>query len=372
MHTTKTIMMVILAGLLSCANVWALAREGTEFKIFQFPADQIPTIDGDPSDWDIVPDDYIVGTEELVDLARNSVIDKTDFDVKVRVGWVKGMNRLYFLYEAYDDYWNFDNNTLLNDLFEPVVDGDLSGGAFIKSLHPDVKELGIENLHFTVHGVTGQNYHVFTPPGEKDWCFVWGCERWAKRLPWANSACTYDFEKSGDSGNLVLEFWITPFDYAPPEGPEEAVPSTLEENRIIGLTWGISDYDSTGKDPGNVNLNDLYDAQWNLSHDPKWYGMGTSLCAFRLMPLEPEFVPALKAFADFKIINMERRVVAFTDLSVGEITSWTWDFGNGEISHEQHPVHTFDSPGRKPVTLTVEGPAGTSVFPFVYEEIFLK
>jgi len=69
---------------------------------------------------------------------------------------------------------------------------------------------------------------------------------------------------------------------------------------------------------------------------------------------------------------MEQRIVAFTDLSVGEITSWTWDFGNGAISHEQFPVHTFDSPGRKTVTLTVEGPAGRSQFPFVYEEIFLK
>jgi len=353
-------------------TVFSLARPDVEFKIFQFPPDRIPRIDGDPSDWDIVPDDYIVGTEELVDLVRNSKIDKKDFDVKVRVGWVKGMNRLYFLYEAYDDYWNFDNNTLLNDLFEPVIDADLSDWTFNKHLHPDAVKLGMENLHFTVHGVSGQNYHIFTPPGEKDWCYVWGCERWAKRLPWANSACTYDFKKSGDSGHLVLEFWITPFDYAPADNPGEAIPSTLVENRIIGLTWGISDYDSTGKDPGNVDLNSLYDAQWNLSHDPKWYGIGSSLCAFRLMPLEQKFVPKLKAFADFKIIDMERRVVAFKDLSIGNITKWTWDFGGGEISHEQHPIHTFSTPGGKPVLLTVEGPDGSSQFPFVYEEIFLK
>ena len=71
----------------------------------------------------------------------------------------------------------------------------------------------------------GQNYHIFTPPGEKDWSYVWGCERWAKRLPWANSACKTDFKKSGDSGHLVLEFWITPFDYAPADNPDEAIPS---------------------------------------------------------------------------------------------------------------------------------------------------
>src|SRR3989339_273054 len=100
----------------TASDSYSLARPDKEFKIFQFPSDKIPCIDGNASDWNIVPDDYIVGTEELVDLVNKSKIDKKDFDVKIRVGWVKGMNRLYFLYEAYDDYWNFDNNTLLNDL----------------------------------------------------------------------------------------------------------------------------------------------------------------------------------------------------------------------------------------------------------------
>lgn len=32
----------------------------------------------------------------------------------VRVGWVKGINKLYFLYEAYDDFWDFgDGSTTL-------------------------------------------------------------------------------------------------------------------------------------------------------------------------------------------------------------------------------------------------------------------
>ena len=33
--------------------------------------------------------------------------DPKDLDIKVKVGWVKGLNRLYFLYEAYDNYWDF-------------------------------------------------------------------------------------------------------------------------------------------------------------------------------------------------------------------------------------------------------------------------
>ena len=47
---------------------------------------------------------------------------------------VKGMNRLYFLYEAYDDFWDFGRveesmkNGYQNDIFEIALDADLSGG----------------------------------------------------------------------------------------------------------------------------------------------------------------------------------------------------------------------------------------------------
>ena len=33
-----------------------------DFKIFQFPRDAMPRLDGDTSDWEIVPDDYTYGT----------------------------------------------------------------------------------------------------------------------------------------------------------------------------------------------------------------------------------------------------------------------------------------------------------------------
>jgi YD repeat-containing protein len=44
--------------------------------------------------------------------------------------------------------------------------------------------------------------------------------------------------------------------------------------------------------------------------------------------------------------------VSFTDQSIGNITSWLWDFGDGNTSTEQHPVHTF-GPGKHTVSLTV-------------------
>ena len=45
----------------------ALDRTNEVFKIFQFPADQIPRIDGDTNDWNMVPESYVIGTDQLVD-----------------------------------------------------------------------------------------------------------------------------------------------------------------------------------------------------------------------------------------------------------------------------------------------------------------
>ena len=100
------------------------------FKVFQFPRTAIPRIDGDFGDWDIVPDSYSVGMEEMWDdSGQHQGINRQTLDIKVKVGWVNGLNRLYFLYEAYDDYWDFDQLSLRNDTYEIVVDADLSRGA---------------------------------------------------------------------------------------------------------------------------------------------------------------------------------------------------------------------------------------------------
>jgi PKD repeat protein len=52
--------------------------------------------------------------------------------------------------------------------------------------------------------------------------------------------------------------------------------------------------------------------------------------------------------------------VAFKDLSAGNIQAWHWDFGDGETSTEQNPLHTYQKPDHYVVVLDVAGPAGKS------------
>jgi PKD repeat protein len=48
--------------------------------------------------------------------------------------------------------------------------------------------------------------------------------------------------------------------------------------------------------------------------------------------------------------------INFTDKSEGSVVSWSWDFGDGRFSKEQHPVHTYTTAGNFLARLTVTGP----------------
>ena len=346
-------------------------RREESYRIFQFPADAIPRVDGDASDWSPVGSNYVIDTGQLAaDDGSNRRPDPKSLSVRVRVGWVKGLNRLYFLYEAEDDYWDYGKLELNNDIFELVVDGDRSGGPLIARFHPHLASrpgttpgslassdgdawFGFQNIH-------AQNYHIFTPPGDKDWAMAWGPQAsWIKRLPWANAAYRHDL-KPGRRGRLTLEFWITPFDFASPDGPEKSIETELTEDRVIAMSWAVIDRDAPGTRSGF----------WNLSAEHTMYGQASQLRAFRLMPLESA-AQSLAAEWSFRIHDKARRTVAFRDESRGALTAWHWDFGDGRTSDEQHPVHIYENPGKYVVVLRVSGPGGSARHAKVWDVSFV-
>jgi PKD repeat protein len=53
--------------------------------------------------------------------------------------------------------------------------------------------------------------------------------------------------------------------------------------------------------------------------------------------------------------------VTFSDQSTGAITSWAWDFGDGNTSSQQNPVHTYANPGQYTVCLTTDNNGCTDI-----------
>jgi PKD repeat protein len=54
-------------------------------------------------------------------------------------------------------------------------------------------------------------------------------------------------------------------------------------------------------------------------------------------------------------------VVSFTDLTTGPVTSWNWDFGDGEVSTRASPTKLYTVPGTYTVFLRVSGPGGLDI-----------
>jgi len=71
------------------------------------------------------------------------------------------------------------------------------------------------------------------------------------------------------------------------------------------------------------------------------------------------YAPPLAAFT-YEEVAEPPLTLNFHDNSTGIITSWQWDFGDGDFSTDQHPSHTFAKADTFTVILLVEGPGGSN------------
>jgi uncharacterized membrane protein len=72
-------------------------------------------------------------------------------------------------------------------------------------------------------------------------------------------------------------------------------------------------------------------------------------------------LPASARFTSSRRFGIAPKTIGFSDQSIGNVTSWLWDFGDGFVSTVQNPVYTYNAPGTYTVTLTATGPCGPSI-----------
>lgn len=70
-------------------------------------------------------------------------------------------------------------------------------------------------------------------------------------------------------------------------------------------------------------------------------------------------LPPVAAFGAYPVSGTAPLAVQFTDTSQNAPESWHWDFGDGSTATEQNPVHTYVTPGRYSVNLTVSNRGGS-------------
>ena len=58
----KIALMAAIVGM--CTSAFAHIPEGRVFGVFQFPTDKLPVLDGDISEWDVVPDEMWIDLDD--------------------------------------------------------------------------------------------------------------------------------------------------------------------------------------------------------------------------------------------------------------------------------------------------------------------
>jgi len=71
-------------------------------------------------------------------------------------------------------------------------------------------------------------------------------------------------------------------------------------------------------------------------------------------------IPPGAAFTSDMTSGVAPAAVQFTNLSTGDITGYTWDFGDGNTSPDLNPAHTYSAAGTYTVMLTVTGVDGST------------
>jgi PKD repeat protein len=84
-------------------------------------------------------------------------------------------------------------------------------------------------------------------------------------------------------------------------------------------------------------------------------------------PAATPVTPPAAAFVASPAVGNAPLLVRFTNQSTGSISSYTWDFGDGAVTNEANPEHTFIAAGLYPVRLTASGPGGQSFFQAVVQ-----
>ncbi len=123
---------------------------------------------------------------------------------------------------------------------------------------------------------------------------------------------------------------------------------------------------------GNLNTNsavnptNTYSTPGNYSVTLVAFGTGGSNTLLRTAYIAVTSAPPPLTIANFSAEptnGLAPLAVTFTNLSSNAI-NFVWDFGDGNVSTNQHPLHTFTSAGNYSVTLFANGLAGTNSITF--------
>jgi hypothetical protein len=272
-----------------------LAHEppGMVFYAFQFPLNAVPAIDGDLSDWDVVPREVFEISLENGDIQEtvrgDAGNDLSDLNARNLVAWNEQTNRVYSMANVVDELLNNnrDDPTVYNydDDFNLFIDSDHSGGDMYSD---DWTTLETDEEKRALFYTTGQAYQIHVPPIDGYWAFMLiEATNWlttGQELPFPEYL-EIGWSRTGETngpGTYSYEIKATPWEYWDWDGPDQSTIVDLEEGKIIHIGFMYKDYDL---DDGR------YDGSYDFPAVHNVWRNANLLGDFELLPVDTELFP---------------------------------------------------------------------------------
>ena len=275
MRVRASLAALLIVG--SSATLFAHEPPGEVFFAFHFPANAVPAMDGDLSDWNMVPADiFEISVENgwIQETVRGDAgNDLSDFNARSMWAWNEEANRVYSMVSVVDELLNNNREdpTSYNwdDDWNFIMDADHSGGDMYANEWNDLEsEEEKRELFFT----TGRLWQIHVPPIDGYYAFTYiEATDWlttGQELPfpefveigWARTGAT------GGPGTYAYEIKLTPWETWDWDGPGASTIVDLNVGSVIHVGSLSKDYDENdGRYDGSYDFPPVHNVWRNAN-----------------------------------------------------------------------------------------------------------
>lgn len=266
----------------------ASAHDGLEFNAFLWPDGMLPTLDGDISEWDIVPDqEYAITTDITYDVIYQYEIEKDDLDIRFKIGYNPNNDMFYVAGWVFDDFHESDDG-IRDDTVELHIDGNHDGS-------PHIEDWGKVDDADDETRALAKNYGyqwwgVMVPPVEGGPNAANGVvgenkQPEAALPPYMNITWSFEGDEFGES-TYYYEISLAAWDVLIyNEDLSSSTRSDFETGGIVGFSMVFADFDGPLGDnpPVEDGPNNTYDGFWATGG----FDGGNDTSDFFLAPEDP-------------------------------------------------------------------------------------
>jgi hypothetical protein len=274
----------LMLGMTSMAG--AHSPPGELFFAVQFPDEAIPVMDGNISDWDIVPEspyhvrnDRLSAPDPSILTAERGSQDPSDLNMNHVIGWNDAQNKLYFMSEIFDNIHNVDREDAARFWDDDALEIEMKPDATPAELNnPEGEPANNISYKWVVPPVEGQ-YQYIEPIGTYAWL--------QDGTEYVDFGWSFTGEQYGES-TYFYELAIIPIEALSRDEAtslEGSIIFDLEDGALIHFTVNTGDIDVPGG-------NDAYQSFWGMNADVPCCNATADLVMAELDPL------LLEALAD--------------------------------------------------------------------------